>query len=144
MWFSVIAAIVIVAGWYWFEGSWDRKLFRAEPGTECGNLNARAAAEFLQSHPRTQVLDVRSAAEFGGGALPGAMHISIGDPAFSEKLQNLDRDRPVLVYCAGGYRSRKAVPVLKELGFRSIQHIHRGYHSWQFAGQPVEKHATEP
>jgi rhodanese-related sulfurtransferase len=36
----------------------------------------------------------------------------------------------VLIYCAGGFRSRKAVVVLKELGFENIQHLHRGYGSW--------------
>jgi rhodanese-related sulfurtransferase len=34
------------------------------------------------------------------------------------------------VYCAGGYRSRKAVVQLKQLGFENIQHLHRGYLSW--------------
>jgi rhodanese-related sulfurtransferase len=42
----------------------------------------------------------------------------------------------VLVYCAGGFRSRKAVAKLKELGFKNIQHIHRGYMSWKPDTQP--------
>ena len=46
--------------------------------------------------------------------------------------------RPVLVYCAGGYRSRKAVSILRELGFVSIHNLHRGFHSWRLAGLPVE------
>ena len=76
------------------------------------------------------MLDVRSDGEFAGGALPGAVNVSLGDAAFDEKVGALDRSRPVLVYCAGGFRSRKAVAKLKELGFENIQHIHRGYMSW--------------
>ena len=45
-------------------------------------------------------------------------------------MAKLDRKKPVLVYCAGGFRSRKAVIVLKELGFENTQHLHGGYGSW--------------
>jgi rhodanese-related sulfurtransferase len=64
------------------------------------------------------------------------VNISIGDAAFENKVAALNKDKPVLVYCAGGFRSRKAVIVLKQLGFRNIQHIHRGYMSWQPDSQP--------
>lgn len=50
---------------------------------------------------------------------------------FDSKVSALDKEKPVLVYCAGGFRSRKAVAKLKELGFQNIQHIHRGYMSWK-------------
>jgi len=129
LWTLVIVALV-VAGWYGFEGSWDRRLFTAGPGSVCANLNADQANAWLREHPETQVLDVRSKGEFEGGALPHAVNISIGDEAFDSKVVSLDKDKPVLVYCAGGFRSRQAVARLKQLGFRNIQHIHRGYMSW--------------
>jgi rhodanese-related sulfurtransferase len=59
------------------------------------------------------------------------MNISIGDEAFERKVTALDKEKPVLVYCAGGFRIRKAVAKLKQLGFKNIQHIHRGYMSWK-------------
>lgn len=130
IWMLLLAA-AIVAGWYWFEGRWDRQLFQAGPGRVCANLSAAQARDWLKGHPETQVLDVRSAAEFSGGALPGAVNISLGDEAFDRKAGALDKSKPVLVYCAGGYRSRKAVARLKELGFENIQHLHRGYISWR-------------
>jgi rhodanese-related sulfurtransferase len=140
IWPWVIAfalVLLIVAGWFWHEGRWDRRLFGSDTGRTCVNLRAREAKAFLDAHPETQVLDVRSAAEFRGGALPGARHISLGDSEFAEKAGALDRGSPVLVYCAGGYRSRKAVDVLKALGFADIRHLHRGWHSWRLAGLPV-------
>ena len=130
IWTIVIIAAV-VGLWYWYEGGWDRSLFKAAPGCVCGNLNADQANEWLREHPETQVLDVRSKGEFEGGALPKAVNISIGDEAFDSKVVALDKAKPVLVYCAGGFRSRKAVVKLKELGFKNIQHIHRGYMSWK-------------
>lgn len=123
----LITVIAIVVGWYVYEGLWDRGLFT----DGCHNLSASEANTWLRQHPETQVLDVRSAGEFSGGALPKAVNISIGDNAFDGKVESLDKEKPVLVYCAGGFRSRKAVARLKELGFKNIQHIHRGYMSWK-------------
>jgi len=135
LWTIVIIAAV-VGLWYWFEGGWDRGLFKAATGCVCENLNADQANAWLRNHPETQVLDVRSKGEFDGGALPKAVNISIGDEAFDSKVGSLDKGKPVLVYCAGGFRSRKAVAKLKELGFQNIQHIHRGYMSWKPDPQP--------
>jgi len=133
---TLIIVIAVVGLWYWYEGGWDRSLFKAAPGCVCENLNADQANAWLREHPETQVLDVRSKGEFEGGALPKAMNISIGDEGFETKIATLDRAKPVLVYCAGGFRSRKAVAKLKGLGFKNIQHIHRGYMSWKPDIQP--------
>ena len=135
---TLIIVTVIVLGWYWYEGRWDRQLFKAESGRVCVNIHPPEAKAFLDAHPDTQVLDVRSDAEFSDGALPGAIQISLGDAAFQEKLGKLDKSKPVLVYCAGGFRSRKAVAVLKAQGFTNIQHLHRGFHSWRLAGLRVD------
>ncbi|GEP40985.1 hypothetical protein BGE01nite_02760 [Brevifollis gellanilyticus] len=123
-----VAAIV---GWFIYESVWDAALFRAEPGRVCANLDATQSVEWLREHPDTQVLDVRSAREFSGGAVPGAVNVSTGSEDFDQQVSALDRHKPVLVYCAGGYRSRKAVEKLKALGFENIQHMHRGYLWWR-------------
>lgn len=134
---TILIISAVVGLWYWYESRWDRQLFKAKSGRLCVNVHPHEAQAFLDAHPDTQVLDVRSDAEFSSGALPGAIQISIGDADFEQKLGKLDKSRPVLVYCAGGYRSRKAAGPMKAQGFINIQHLHRGYHSWQFAGLPV-------
>ena len=138
IWTLVIITLIVV-GWYWFEGRWDRRLFQATPGLICVNIKPKEAKALLEAHPETQVLDVRSDGEFSSGALPNAIHISIGDSAFQEKVSQLDKAKPVLVYCAGGFRSRRAVGLMKPLGFCNIQHLHRGYMSWRSAGLPVSR-----
>lgn len=132
----LLALAALAGGWFWFEGSWDRRLFNSVPGCICKNLRAGEANDWLREHPETQVLDVRSAREFSGGALPGAVNISLGDRDFAARAGALDRRRPVLVYCAGGFRSRKAVEQLKRLGFEDIRHLHRGYMSWKPDARP--------
>jgi rhodanese-related sulfurtransferase len=136
MFWLILTLAAIVIGWFVYEGTWDTALFRAEPGRVCANLSATEAASWLREHPETQVLDVRSAQEFSGGAVPGAVNISLGSEDFEKQVGTMDRQKPVLVYCAGGYRSRKAVGKLKQLGFENIQHIHRGYMSWKSAATP--------
>lgn len=131
-----VVFIVVVICWYAFEGNWNRRLFSPEPGRVFENLNASEAAAFLRGHPGTQVLDVRSEGEFARGALPGARNLPLADPDFDEKAGILDRTRPVLVYCAGGFRSRKAVERLKAMGFENIRHLHRGYLSWKPGKSP--------
>lgn len=133
---TIVSLILVVAGWYAFEGRWNRRLFTAEPGKVCRNLSALQADHWLQEHPETQVLDVRSESEFAEGALPGAVNLPFRDPDFDVKAGRLDRAVPVLVYCAGGFRSRKAVAKLQALGFSTIQHLHRGYLSWRFNRKP--------
>lgn len=130
---TLVSVTVIVLGWYW-----DRQLFKAESGLVCENIHPPEAKAFLDAHPHTQVLDVRSDAEFSGGAFPGAIQISFGDAEYEQKASKLDKTRPVLVYCAGGFRSSKAAAVLKIQRFTNIQHLHRGYHSWRSAGFPVD------
>lgn len=136
MFWLILTLAAIVMGWFVYEGSWDAALFRAEPGRVCANLSATEAAQWLCEHPEAQVLDVRSAQEFSGGAVPGAVNISLGSEDFEKQVGTMDRQKPVLVYCAGGYRSRKAVGKMKQLGFENIQHIHRGYMSWKSAVTP--------
>ena len=136
MLWPIVITVALLGIWYAYEANWDRQLFKAATGCVCANLNADQANTWLREHPETQVLDVRSAGEFREGALPKAVNISIGDEAFEAKATALDKKKPVLVYCAGGLRSRKAVTKLKELGFENIQHIHRGYMSWKPDTQP--------
>jgi rhodanese-related sulfurtransferase len=121
----IIAAVVGL--WYWFEGGWDRGLFKAAPGCVCENLNADQANSWLREHPETQVLDVRSKGEFDGGALPKAVNISIGDEGFETKVAPLIEPSQ----CSSIALEASAVAKIKQLGFKNIQHIHRGYMSWK-------------
>lgn len=82
------------------------------------------------------LLDVRGAAEYASGHIPGAVHIPLGDlPA---RAGELSRARPVAVYCEGGTRSRIGVSVLRRAGFEQLMDQGAGFTGHFEAGLPVE------
>lgn len=85
-----------------------------------------------------QLIDVRTPQEFASGHLPNAVNINISGPDFEEKMQGLDKNKPVLVYCKSGGRSGRACSQLKEMEFTTIIDLDGGITDWRASGKPVE------
>jgi hydroxyacylglutathione hydrolase len=123
-----------VAGWYgpgaleaWERG---RGALAVTPSIEAPEAFARAGRGELV------LLDVRGAAEWASGHVPGARHIPLGDlPA---RAGELPRDRPIALYCEGGTRSRIGVTVLRRAGFTQLLDQGGGLPAHAEAGLPVE------
>jgi hydroxyacylglutathione hydrolase len=75
-----------------------------------------------------QVIDVRSAGEFSRGAVAGARNIPL--PELTRRLGDLDPTAPVVVNCAGGYRSAIAASLLEANGFDDVSDLLGGYAGW--------------
>lgn len=78
-----------------------------------------------------QLLDVRQDFEYAEGHLPGAKHIPL--PELSERLDELERQLPVLAYCRSGKRSLAAANLLAGQGFRKIMSLKGGMLAWEGA-----------
>lgn len=78
---------------------------------------------------KTQLVDVRTPAEYKAGHIPGAINIDIKNPEFATKIATLDTKRPVAVYCRSGARSKSAARQLAEKGYQVIE-LDRGITSW--------------
>jgi glyoxylase-like metal-dependent hydrolase (beta-lactamase superfamily II)/rhodanese-related sulfurtransferase len=100
-------------------------------------LSAPFAAERLASAAPPQLVDVRTPRERETKAIPNSVHIPLTH--LSERLEELAPDRPVLVHCAGGYRSSVAASLLQRHGFRDVSEIAGGLAAWEAAGLPIEK-----
>jgi glyoxylase-like metal-dependent hydrolase (beta-lactamase superfamily II)/rhodanese-related sulfurtransferase len=98
-------------------------------------LTVGQLAELAGVKADLQMLDVRSAAETVGGTLPRAIEIPLAVLAGS--LDALERDLPVVVYCASGYRSLIAASLLVHAGFADVSDLLGGYSAWASAGLPV-------
>ncbi|MFL9842919.1 rhodanese-like domain-containing protein [Flavobacterium rhizosphaerae] len=85
-----------------------------------------------------QVIDVRTPEEYNSGHIANAVNIDINENDFAQRLDSLDKDKAVYVYCRSGGRSAKAVDMLKAKSFTNIIELNGGIEAWQKAEKPVE------
>lgn len=85
----------------------------------------------------TVILDVRTAAEFGAGHLPGAVNADVESPNFTSALAGLDKHATYAVYCHSGRRSGIALQQMKTLGFADAYDLAGGIAAWTAAGGQV-------
>ncbi|RMG99511.1 MAG: MBL fold metallo-hydrolase [Deltaproteobacteria bacterium] len=97
-------------------------------------------AALLRSDPPPLVVDVREPEEFVGelGHVEGALLVPMD--ALVGRLPRLAEwvDRPVVVVCRAGARSRSAAALLARAGFRHVYNLEGGMVAWQAAGLPVQ------
>jgi len=82
------------------------------------------------------LVDVRTPNERKQKRIPGSVGIPLNHLA--ERASELPADRPLLVYCAGGYRSSIAASLLQRHGFGDVSEIAGGIAAWDAAKMPVE------
>ena len=83
------------------------------------------------------VLDVRTAAEYAGGHIAGAVNLDFYSPDFADQIGSLDRDAEYVVYCRSGSRSGKTADLMRQLGFTNVVDIAGGIGAWQSAGLAI-------
>jgi hydroxyacylglutathione hydrolase len=93
------------------------------------------AAEALGSSPTPVVLDIRAAKEWEKGHIAGSLNIPLNH--LLERLDDVPVGRPILVHCAGGYRSSIAASLLQRGGRTDLTELAGGITAWEAAGLPV-------
>ncbi len=113
--------------------------------TSCGQQDIKSvdADEFEKTISRdgVQLLDVRTEAEFNEGHIASdkVKNIDYRQPDFIEQADGeLDKGRPVAVYCRSGRRSMDAARLLAKRGFEVIN-LEGGILEWQERGKPVRQ-----
>ena len=103
---------------------------------EIDEIDAAEGARLLESD-ETIFLDVREQDEWDQGIIPGAVHIPRGN--LESRVEGLvpDRERPLVVYCAGGSRSAFAAKTLTELGYENVVSLAGGFTDWKRNGFPT-------
>jgi rhodanese-related sulfurtransferase len=101
-------------------------------------MEPRHLLPLLSTPSALPILDVRSAAEFVAGHIPGARHVPFWAVWWRAPAVVRDRNTPVVVYCGHGPRARIAAALLRLRGYRPL--CLAGHMSgWQRAGHPVER-----
>jgi hydroxyacylglutathione hydrolase len=103
-------------------------------------LSPQFAADLFASNQPPLAIDVRAPREREQRHIEGSLSMPLNHLA--RDLKALPRDRPLLVYCAGGYRSSIAASLLKASGFDSVCEIAGGLVAWESANLPVQSAKT--
>ena len=122
-----------VAGWFAAEAlaEWSNGGGQVE---QVAQASASGIAARVTSGEVT-VVDVRSAAEWAHGHLPGALHIPLG--VLSERVAAIPSHKPVVLQCQGGSRSAMAASVLLSHGVRDVINLRGGYDEWRREALPI-------
>ncbi|HEV3481283.1 MAG TPA: MBL fold metallo-hydrolase [Candidatus Acidoferrales bacterium] len=99
-------------------------------------LSAPFAAELLSSTRPPLAIDVRGPAERKQKHIGGSLSFPLNH--LVDNFNKLPRDRSLLVYCAGGYRSSIAASLLQRGGFQRVSEIAGGIAAWETANLPVQ------
>ncbi len=102
------------------------------------NLDAHRFEKQLHETNEKIILDVRTPEEYNAGHIPGAILINYYASDFSSRIMQLDKSKPVYVYCAAGSRSSAAAKKLAQSGFVSIYNLQGGFNAWKKSGKPIK------
>jgi glyoxylase-like metal-dependent hydrolase (beta-lactamase superfamily II)/rhodanese-related sulfurtransferase len=85
--------------------------------------------------PDAVVLDVREPEEYAHGHVPGAVSLPQADLA--SRLDEVPRDRPVMLVCQRGMRSYRAAQFLMQMGINQVASVTGGTGAWRAVGKPL-------
>ena len=110
---------------------------------QTGGTISASAFEQKMKIPGVQILDVRTAGEYQGGHFNNALQANwLDQKEFAERVQHIDKTKPVLVYCASGVRSADAMNWMKQNGFADVSNLRGGTSAWRMEGKPLESKAS--
>lgn len=100
---------------------------------------APADAVQLINREKAVVVDVCSDAEFAAGHVVGAKHVPL--ETLEATLPGLVKNKkaPLILVCASGMRSKRALAVAQKLGYETVHSLAGGMRAWRSADLPVEK-----
>ena len=112
-------------------------------GHELGKIPQVSSSELAERvrDGNVAVLDVRGQAEWEEGHMPGVPNIPVG--YLAERLEEIPRDRPLVVHCQSGSRSAIAASVLRASGFQDVSNLSGGIVDWERSGMPIQREQAE-
>ncbi len=97
-------------------------------------LEAKVFSAKIQAENNPVILDVRTPEEFSGGYIAGAINIDYNSDDFSKKVNKLNKEETVYIYCLSGGRSGNGAKEMRESGFKNVVELKGGILKWKAAG----------
>jgi hydroxyacylglutathione hydrolase len=104
-------------------------------GTE--RVTPAEAAAAIESATPPLVLDIRNPKEWQQAHIEGSLNLPLN--RLPDRVGEIPRDQPVLVHCAGGYRSSIAAGLLQRNGIDRLTELIGGIGAWERAGLPLSR-----
>ncbi len=98
-----------------------------------------SATEFqakMNELPSAAIIDVRTPEEFSKGHIANAKNIDWNGNNFEKQINEMDKTKPVFVYCLSGGRSGAAADKMRALGFTTVYEMDGGMMKWRAANLP--------
>lgn len=103
-------------------------------GQKAQMIDAKTFQNLIDTFPDEVVVDVRTTPELTAGVISQAIHMDYNGPDFEKQIDKLDKNKPVMLYCATGGRSASAGKLLMEKGFKKVYNLDGGLQGWRAAG----------
>ncbi len=97
------------------------------------------AARLKQGDSSFILVDVREDEEWADGYIRGAIHIGKGVIERDVETKIPEKNREIILYCGGGFRSALAADVLQQMGYEKVSSMDGGWRAWTEAGLPTQK-----
>lgn len=93
------------------------------------SLNSHEFQHELDQNPNKILIDVRTPTEYKSGHIPSAINIPVSD--LDRRIDEIDKQRTVFIYCQSGMRSTQAGRILSKRGFQNLVNLRGGIMSWR-------------
>ena len=100
-------------------------------------LSVKDTKTLIDKTPNLYILDVRTPDEYKQARMKNS--VLIPDYELGKRINEVPKNRPVLVICAVGARSKPASELLAGKGYKEVYHLNDGLVGWYRAGLPVER-----
>jgi len=104
-----------------------------------GGTLSPANAVALINREKAVVVDVSDAQEFSAGHISNAKNVPLDQLEAQLPTVVKNKALPLILVCAQGQRSQRAVAVAKKLGYTNVQALAGGMKGWRAASMPLKK-----
>ncbi|MFT6268047.1 MAG: phage shock protein E [Alphaproteobacteria bacterium] len=87
------------------------------------SVSAKETIQYQQFDDDIQIIDVRTLEEWKGGHHPNALHVPHTTILDGNGFENLQKDKPVMLYCTSGKRAEQAKNYLEKQDFRMVKNL---------------------
>jgi hydroxyacylglutathione hydrolase len=96
---------------------------------------------WIDSGEEITLVDVRNLHELRSGVISGSKMIHIG--SVEDRLDEIPRNRPVVIYCSSGYRGGMGAGLLLKNGYTDVWNMLGGTNAWKALGYPMVGHGQD-